>query len=196
MFCRLRIEVDDRDERGPWINVQAGGTMAGSSDASLSSTRNRDKASAAFDERLERVEPGRSITAIGNISAICRQRCHLSNPARLSAPITQTNCMPDFCAIIKLKVSAVKRVLWAASKAVMRIEGWAAICWHHKMRSDRGASCRWSFNGFPGVTSHQIWSSSSRFKAISETSTWPSWGGLNDPPNRPMRWPGSQYGRR
>ncbi len=43
------------------------------------------------------------------------------------------------------------------------------------------------FSGFPGVTSHQRRSSLSFFIANKLTALCASCGGLNDPPNKPMR---------
>jgi hypothetical protein len=46
-----------------------------------------------------------------------------------------------------------------------------------------------SLSGFCGDTSHQIQSSLRRLRALNVTDKWPRWGGLNDPPNSPMRCP-------
>ena len=44
-------------------------------------------------------------------------------------------------------------------------------------------------SGAPLETIHQTWSSCRRFRASRLTARWPSWAGLNEPPNRPMRMP-------
>ena len=55
------------------------------------------------------------------------------------------------------------------------------------MRSLKSSVSFALFKGFCGETSHQTVSSCRRFKASSDTALWPSWAGLNDPPNNPIR---------
>jgi len=54
-------------------------------------------------------------------------------------------------------------------------------------RSANGAIPAVVFNGFPGDTSSQTWSSRNRRMASSATWRWPAWAGLNDPPSNPTR---------
>ena len=63
-------------------------------------------------------------------------------------------------------------------------------------RASSAARSACDLSGFPGVTSHQTRSRPSLVSAIRVTSAWPSCGGLNEPPSRPMRMPGSNRGRR
>src|SRR5665213_3178770 len=58
------------------------------------------------------------------------------------------------------------------------------------MRRASDGSSRTSFSGLPGVTSHHTASSRSRFIASSEAARCAACGGLNEPPNSPMRIPG------
>ena len=58
-------------------------------------------------------------------------------------------------------------------------------------RSPSGAMPVFGFSGFCGDTSHQTASRPSRRRAASETVRCPPWAGLNDPPSRPIRWPGA-----
>ena len=59
------MAVEDSEERGPWMNVQAGGLLRARIGASSSSIRAWSNVLAMVDERKASVEPGRSITAMG-----------------------------------------------------------------------------------------------------------------------------------
>src|SRR5579862_3750083 len=50
-----------------------------------------------------------------------------------------------------------------------------------------------ALSGFCGAASQITWSSPSRRRAVSATWAWPSCAGLNEPPNRPTRIPGSRW---
>ena len=44
-----------------------------------------------------------------------------------------------------------------------------------------------ALRGFCGLTSHQTWSRFKRFSASRLMCKWPSWAGLKEPPNIPIR---------
>src|SRR6185437_16759233 len=68
------------------------------------------------------------------------------------------------------------------------------------LASARAPAIRWArsavswaaLSGFCGETSQITRSSFSRRLAVSATWAWPSWAGLNEPPNSPTRIPGSR----
>jgi hypothetical protein len=68
-----RSAVEDRLERGPCKKSKAGGRIVAKRDASRSGTLQRASAAPAGLEIAFKVEPGRSMTAIGARSAIARQ---------------------------------------------------------------------------------------------------------------------------
>src|SRR5438045_2810452 len=57
------------------------------------------------------------------------------------------------------------------------------------VRSARPCRAPVSFNGLPGVSSHQTRSSFSRLIANRLMARWAICGGLNEPPSKPMRMP-------
>ena len=138
-------------------------------------------------------DPGRAITPIGTCAAMPRQRSQRLNWTRLSDPMSQTKRTPGKRAFSAAMVSAVQRVPSRASIPVTTMRGSSAIRRAIAIRSARGAGpC--GFSGLPGLTSHQTRSSRKRRSAISEMCRCPAWAGSNDPPSRPMRWPGKAIG--
>jgi len=156
---------------------------------SRSSTLYLDRKCVAEVELGLVVELGRSIIASGINWTISRHRSHLWKFARLSAPITQTKLAAGRRRLSKLMVSAEYLKLYEASNAVTLISGWVAMRWHFKILSVSPARLFCCFNGLPGVTSHHIWSSCNFLIAVRLACKWPWWGGLNDPPNKPIRMP-------
>src|SRR5437660_6474611 len=72
--------------------------------------------------------------------------------------------------------------------------GFFATLRHNTSRSASGAVSDRRLSGLPGETIHQTLSSPSRLSATSLIMRWATWGGLKDPPSRPMAWPGAAYG--
>jgi len=62
---------------------------------------------ATTDDRNDSVAPGRSITAIGNVIMISRQRCQRWKSRSESAPMIQTKSTPGFFRRTSASVSAV-----------------------------------------------------------------------------------------
>src|SRR5215213_1085016 len=85
-----RSLVDDKWDRGPCRKTQAGGSRPGRARASFSPIRLAERAAAVLDRTAFRVQPGRSITAIGIMRAMRRQPRQRWKLARLSAPMIQT----------------------------------------------------------------------------------------------------------
>src|SRR5690606_12815881 len=105
-FAAARSAVEESEERGPWMKVQAGGVMRANRPASASSMRAYSNVLAITDDRNASVEPGRSITAIGIARAMWRQRSQRWKSRRLSAPITQTKATPGLRLCTRSIVSA------------------------------------------------------------------------------------------
>src|SRR6187551_907745 len=76
------------------------------------------------------------------------------------------------------------------------MRGFFAISRHSAILSASGAVSDRFLSGLPGETIHQILSSPARLRAVSLIMRWAACGGLNDPPSRPMTWPGAAYGGR
>src|SRR5690606_27677230 len=114
--------------------------------------------------------------------------------ARLSDPISQTNCTPGWRATMARRVSTVQRVPARVSKSEMIMAGptVAAAARAEAIRSAKGAVSWADFSGFCGETSQTSRSSPSRCMAVAATWAWPSWAGLNEPPNRPTFIPGAR----
>src|SRR4051794_12161980 len=82
-----------------------------------------------------------------------------------------------------------------ASTPVTSMRGWLASFCASAMRCSSGRRPRVSFSGFPGVTSHHMRSSFSRFMASRLAARCAACGGSKVPPNRPIRIPGACGGR-
>src|SRR3982074_3615732 len=75
------------------------------------------------------------------------------------------------------------------SRQLTSMRGSFAILRAAIMRSSRSCKARWSLSGLPGVTSHHTRSSFNRLIANRLMARCATWGGLNEPPSRPMRMP-------
>src|SRR6185436_19144800 len=82
-----------------------------------------------------------------------------------------------------------------ASRPVTSMRGWPASFAASVMRCSSGRRPRVSFSGLPGVTSHHMRSSWSRFMASRLAARCAACGGSKVPPNRPIRIPGACGGR-
>src|SRR4051794_4137363 len=82
-----------------------------------------------------------------------------------------------------------------ASRPVTSMRGWLASFAASAMRCSSGRRPRVSFSGLPGVTSHHMRSSWSRFMASKLAARCAACGGSKVPPNRPIRIPGACGGR-
>src|SRR5882762_7659428 len=82
-----------------------------------------------------------------------------------------------------------------ASRPVTSMRGWPASFAASAMRCPSGRRPRVSFSGLPGVTSHHMRSSWSRFMASRLAARCAACGGSKVPPNRPIRIPGACGGR-
>ncbi len=82
-----------------------------------------------------------------------------------------------------------------ASKPVIFMRESRMILRVSAMRSASGGRPSRDLSGLPGETITQMLCRPSRRKAMAQTSAWPACGGLNDPPNRPMRMPRAKGGR-
>src|SRR5436190_15454539 len=76
-----------------------------------------------------------------------------------------------------------------ASRQLISMRGSSATLRAASVRSVRPCRAPVSFNGLPGVSSHQTRSSLSRLIANRLMARWAACGGLNEPPSRPMRIP-------
>src|SRR5215208_4415977 len=101
--------VEEREDRGPYRNTQAGGGMVASVRVFSTPTRYGARQIAARDRVARRVKPGRSTTARGMSSAIVRHPRQRWKLARLSAPMTQTNFTPGQRRTTNRRVSTVYR---------------------------------------------------------------------------------------
>ncbi len=133
--------------------------------------------------------PGRQTTAIGMIRAISRQRCHRSNCARLSAPISQTKRRLGYRRRSARSVSRVYLVPSRLSIAVTRIGARRAMPRAEATRAASGAIPVRGFSGFPGETSHHAPSSASARNANSVMRRCAPCAGLKLPPSSAVAWP-------
>ena len=104
-----------------------------------------------------RVQPGRSMTAIGIMPAMSRQPRQRWKLARLSAPMIQTKRTPGKR---RLQIATACRRCSGRRSAssndgdVDARDGREAVPQRHPL-APSAASSPWSFSGLPGVTSHQ-----------------------------------------
>ena len=121
------------------------------------------------------------------------QRCSSANE---SAPMIQTNRPRSSTWAKPSNVSAVHLEPSCRSTSLTTIRGWRTSARVSSILFAKSAVSSLLFNGFCGETNHQTASSCRRFRAADAVAKWPAWAGLNDPPNRPIRWPGENAGRR
>lgn len=159
-----RIRVDERSLIGTFRNVQAGGSAKASRDAARAGSRPRRNRRAAGANSGDTRWPGLARTATGTRAMISSQRSQRCRSARLSAPMSQTKRTPGNRAVIRLRLSHVRRVASRTSRSVTRTRGCCMTALARIIRSGSGAGPH-SFNGLPGDTSHHTSSRASRFKA-------------------------------
>ncbi len=169
-------------------NAQAGGASVPKWRARRDPIWAVENARAAFAANALLEYAGRAKTAMTIVLKIFRQRCQRSNWTRLSAPISQTNCVRLNRRAHASSVSAVKRVPSHVSSATARSRGSPP---HARrtlaIRAASGAMPLCALSGFCGLTMSQTSSRSSRFKASRAMWAWPACAGLNEPPNKPTR---------